>query len=219
MGGLSWYGEGRGCNQLTGWIIIDKATYVEGALTEIELQFEQHCEGVTAALHGEIKWYASDATQPAGPELPIPQSLWQPNPELLPESGNFVYLLSESQDYIGAGNEYLHSDVDTAITVSTGEGFVSISVGGWLGRFKTMVGLEQLEPGFYGDLQRYPFHNPAKGGLAWTGNGRGCNRLSGWFAVDDVSYLNGQLMAIDLRFEQHCEGLPPALYGKVHWQQ
>ncbi|MBA56586.1 MAG: hypothetical protein CMK89_19210 [Pseudomonadales bacterium] len=219
VGGLSWYGEGRGCNRLNGWIIINKVTYQDGLLTAIELEFEQHCEGGTPALHGEVKWYAADDTMPPGPEQPIPDTLWQPNPELLPESGNYVYLLSEPGDYIGGGQESLHLETESPITVSTGSGYVSFDVAGWLGRFQAMSGLEVLETGYYGDLQRFPFHNPAKGGLSWSGNGRGCNRLSGWFAVDSVSYVGGVLSAIDMRFEQHCEGNPPALLGKIHWSR
>jgi hypothetical protein len=26
-----------------------------------------------------------------------------------------------------------------------------------------------------------------------------------------------ELIAIDLRFEQHCEGAAPALHGQIHW--
>jgi hypothetical protein len=80
-----------------------------------------------------------------------------------------------------------------------------------------MTGLTQLQPGYYGDLQRYPFHNPVRGGLSVSGNGRGCNTLTGWFVVDAVSFTGGILDAIDLRFEQHCEGGAPALRGKLHW--
>ena len=80
-----------------------------------------------------------------------------------------------------------------------------------------MVGLSQLQPGYYGSLQRYPFHNPARGGLSWSGQGRGCNMLSGWFVVDAVSYVGGTLKAIDLRFEQACEGFMPPLRGQIHW--
>ena len=74
-----------------------------------------------------------------------------------------------------------------------------------------------LQPGYYADLRRYPFHNPARGGLSWSGEGRGCNTLIGWFAVDSVTYLDGVLTAIDLRFEQHCGGGTPALHGVVRW--
>jgi hypothetical protein len=56
-----------------------------------------------------------------------------------------------------------------------------------------------------------------KGGLSWGFEGRGCNNLNGWFAVDSVTYNGTALAAIELRFEQHCEGLAPALRGKIHW--
>jgi hypothetical protein len=79
--------------------------------------------------------------------------------------------------------------------------------------------LSQLKPGYYGGLQRYPFQNPIKGGMDWSGNGRGCNTLSGWFVVDQVSYSLGVMTSIDLRFEQHCEGGTAALHGAVHWAQ
>jgi hypothetical protein len=75
-----------------------------------------------------------------------------------------------------------------------------------------------LQPGYYGNLSRYPFHNPAKGGLDWSGNGRGCNTLTGWFAIDSVTYTGTTLTQIDLRFEQHCEGGTPALHGAIHWR-
>ncbi|QJD98809.1 hypothetical protein HH212_01125 [Massilia forsythiae] len=91
--------------------------------------------------------------------------------------------------------------------------------GGWTGDFVGMRSLSQLQPGYYGDLQRYPFNNAVKGGLDWSGNGRGCNILNGWFVVDKVSYALGQLNAIDLRFEQHCEGMAAAQHGAIHWQK
>ena len=219
VGGLSWDGEGRGCNTLTGWIIIDKVTYVENTLTEIELQFEQHCEGGAAALHGEIKWYAADTTTPPGPVTPLPTGLWEPAPELLPVSGNYVYLESESGDYIGQGSDYLYTEPTDTITVSSTDNRVTVSVGGWNATFQGMNSITELEQGYYGTLQRYPFHNPAKGGLSWSGNGRSCNSLSGWFVVDSITYVGGTLSAIDLRFEQHCEGDTPALNGKVSWSQ
>jgi hypothetical protein len=87
----------------------------------------------------------------------------------------------------------------------------------WNGDFQAMTSLGQLQPGYYGGLQRYPFHNPVKGGLSWYGDGRGCNTLAGWFVVDSVTYSAGNLASIDLRFEQHCEGVGAALHGAIHW--
>jgi len=57
------------------------------------------------------------------------------------------------------------------------------------------------------------------GGLSWVGESRGCNTLTGWFAVDSVAYGDGALAFIDLRFEQHCEDLSPALHGTIHWER
>jgi hypothetical protein len=82
-----------------------------------------------------------------------------------------------------------------------------------------MNSLTRLQVGYYDDLRRYPFHNPTKGGLNWSGEGRGCNTLTGWFAIDAVTYENGQLTAIELRFEQHCEGGAPALHGAIRSSQ
>ncbi len=223
MGGLAWFGEGRGCNTLTGSFTIERVTYVNDALTAIDLSFEQHCEGGTPALRGSIHWDASDPTLPPSPVFPVPGNLWQPAPGSTPATGNFVYLNSDVGDFIGQGQTYTYTPETATITLSTNsQGHLSVAVSGaqgWNGDFQTMYTLSQLEPGYYPDLRRYPFHNPAKGGLSWTGEGRGCNRLLGWFAVDRVVYTNGVLTALDLRFEQRCEGGTPALHGAIHWDR
>ena len=79
--------------------------------------------------------------------------------------------------------------------------------------------LSRLETGYYGDLQRFPSHNPAKGGLEWSGFGRGCNAIAGWFVVDSVAYNGVTLTAIDLRFEQRCDSQSAALRGQIRWRQ
>jgi hypothetical protein len=221
-GGLDWYGEGRGCSTLTGWFAIDKVSYVGDTLTAIDLRFEQHCEGMTPALHGQIHWRSSDTTVPPGPVNPPPAGLWQPPAGPIPVSGNYVYLQSETGDYIGAGLSYTYTPADAQITMSTTSGHLAIHVNGnqnWDGDFQAMSGLTQLQPGYYGNLQRYPIHNPAKGGLDWYGEGRGCNTLTGWFVIDNVTYVSGVLTAIDLRFEQHCDNNTAALHGQIHWNQ
>jgi len=223
VGGLAWFGEGRGCNTLTGSFTIERVTYVNNALTAIDLSFEQHCEGGTPALRGTIHWDASDQTRPPDPVFPVPGGLWQPAPGSTPATGNFVYLNSDVGDFIGQGQTYTYTPETATITLSTNnQGHLSVAVSGaqgWNGDFQTMYTLSQLAPGYYPDLQRYPFHNPAKGGLSWTGEGRGCNRLLGWFAVDRVVYTNGVLTSLDLRFEQRCEGGTAALHGAIRWDR
>ena len=139
---------------------------------------------------------------------------------MTPASGNFIYLESQPGDYIGGGRNYLYSQRDAVLAVSTSERSLSVNIDGDQGRyasFEAMNTLSRLEVGYYGDLQRYPFHNPTRGGISWGGEGRGCNTLSGWFVVDDIVYTNGVLSSVDLRFEQHCEGVAAALRGQIHW--
>ncbi|MFG6467621.1 hypothetical protein [Roseateles sp. BYS87W] len=220
-GGLDWTGNGRGCNELTGSFTITSATYVAGALSAVEMNFEQHCEGAGPALRGQIKWYASDTTTPPGPVNPPPANLWAPAAGSTPASGNYVYLQSDTGDFIGNGRRYTYTQADAVLTVNVAGGGVSVNVSGdqgWSGSFQAMQGLAQLQPGYYGNLQRSGFANPTRGGLDWGGEARGCNTLTGWFVVDRVSWVNGALAALDLRFEQHCEGATPALRGKVHWE-
>lgn len=218
VGGLTWYGEGRGCNTLTGWFAVDHATYAGGVLTAAIIRFEQHCEGGARALYGTIRWSASDPLAPPGPEWPIPAGLWAPAPGTTPASGSFVHLVSESGDYIGDGQTYTYTPTNATLNISENAGYVRVIAGGWYGDFQVMASVASLQRGYYGSLERYPFHNPARGGLSWWGNGRGCNVLTGWFAVDSVTYTNGILSAFDLRFEQRCEGFMPPLHGVIHWE-
>ena len=216
MGGISWFGEGRGCLVVTGSFTVDSITYVADSVSAVDLRFEQHCEGSTAALRGTIRWRADDPTRPAGPAA-IPRGLWQPPPGSTPATGNFVYLASDAGDFIGGGQTFLITAPNAPINLAATDGRVSVSAGGWFGVFQTMNTLTQMKAGYYAGLLRYPIHNPTRGGLAWTGNGRGCNRISGWFAADRVTYANGVLTALELRFEQHCERGTAALRGKIRW--
>lgn len=219
-GGLNWSGEGRGCNTLTGWFVVDSVTYDGNTLTAIDLRFEQHCEGGGPALNGEIHWDAADNTSAPGPVVPPPAGLWEPGAGVTPDTGNYVYLESDAGDFVGQGNNYLYTPSDTVISVTSNSAFLQVNLDGdesWSGNFQGMNSIMRLEVGYYGDLRRYPFYNPAKGGLSWTGEGRACNTLTGWFVVDSVTYDGNDLMAIDLRFEQHCEGGSAALKGEIHW--
>jgi hypothetical protein len=217
-GGVSWYGEHRGCNTLTGWFVVDEVSYSNGMLMSIKLRFEQHCEGAVSALHGEVNWTATDPATPPGPVVPPPQNLWAPPPGATPAAGNYVYVQSEVGDIVGGGQTYLHTPADSVITVSTDTGYFGIRVNGtyWHGDFKGMSHLTQLQAGYYGDLRLYPFHDLSKGGLSWS-NANACNTVAGWFVVDKISYLNGALSSIKLRFEQHCEMFTPALRGEISW--
>lgn len=63
--GLSFYGQGRGCNRLTGRFEIKEIIYdpISGDVTNLAVDFEQHCEGREPALYGYIR-YNSDVSIP-----------------------------------------------------------------------------------------------------------------------------------------------------------
>ena len=129
-----------------------------------------------------------------------------------------MHLQSDAGDYIGGGQTSTITPAVAPISVTASGAHLTVSTSGWTGDFQGMNSISTLQPGYYGDLSRYPFHNPTKGGLNWSGNGRGCNTITGWFAVDSVTYTGTTLTQIDLRFEQHCEGGTPALHGAIHWR-
>jgi hypothetical protein len=223
LGMLSVGGEGRGCNRPTGWFAVDAISYTDGALTAIDLRFEQYCDGQTTPLNGKLHWTKANADSfiPTGPNA-IPANLWRPAAGLVPATGNFVYLTSTPGDYVGKGGSALYTPSVAQINANGTGATAHISVLGdstWFGDFAAMNSLSQLQVGYYSDVTGYPNYNPVKGGLAWSGNGSGCNHVTGWFAVDAISYSNGAMTSLDLRFEQHCEGDPnEAMRGQIHWR-
>lgn len=223
-GGLSWSGDNRGCNQSIGWFVVDDVSYTDGAVSALDLRFEQHCELWQAALRGQVHWRASDTTGAPGPTA-IPPGLWQPPPGATPASGSYVYLDADAGDYVVSGSagpatKDLYISPADPISVSTTAGPVpgpnlTVAVDGWTGEFAGMYSLSELEPGYYGPL--LTTFDPATGSVDWFGMGRGCDYTTGWMAIDSISYVGGAVTAVDLRFEQHCNGASPALHGQIHW--
>jgi len=131
---------------------------------------------------------------------------------------SYVHLQSTTGDYIGHGQVYSYTQSNSTLTVDvSAQGVVTVKVAGaqnWQGQFQMPNSGAQLLPGTYG-ATRYPF-NGAVAGMDWSGEGRGCNTITGQFKVDNAVYTAGALTLLDLRFEQHCEGLTPALYGQIH---
>lgn len=65
LAGLEVFGQGRGCNTLTGSFTILNIAYGPfGYLESFDATFEQHCEGGAAALRGEVE-FATPTPPPA----------------------------------------------------------------------------------------------------------------------------------------------------------
>jgi hypothetical protein len=219
--GMSWSGEGRGCNALTGSFTIDSLIWSSGIgskLVSLDLRFEQHCEDLAPALKGTIHWRDDDRTVPPGPVMPIPTNLWRPPAGATPAEGDFVFLESDPGDSVGHGTTTLIQG--TMEITQLHRQMVVIQVGGSLGFdgwFGVMNSIPQFQEGYYGGLMRWAFSNPTVGGIDVGYNDRYCNKITGWFVIDRVYYALGVLAGIELRFEQHCEAIIPALRGAVRW--
>ncbi len=216
-GGLAWSGGGRGCDTETGWFVIDSITWSGGTLASVDARFEQHCDGATAALHGQIHWVSGDPTTPPGPQSPVPAGLWTPPAGSTPASGSYVYLQSDAADYIGGGQTTLLTPATSTISIGNSGALFYIYAADWTGNFVAMDSIAQLQPGYYPNAGLVMSSNPTRGQLSWSGGDRSCTALTGWFAIDRITYVGSMIVALDLRFEQHCQGLPAALHGQIHW--
>jgi hypothetical protein len=137
---------------------------------------------------------------PSDPPAPVPGA-WS------------VQFTSDQGDYIGQGQSWSFGPPTDSIHVTATRSHVTFEVGDWYGDFAAPPG-QQLEAGrVYDGARRYPF-NDAAPGLSISGDGRGCNELSGTFTVSKIEFdAAGTLRAFEVTFEQHCEHMPPALRG------
>jgi hypothetical protein len=65
--GLAIYGEGRGCNTLTGSFTVDEAVFGgpdSSYIQDFVVTFEQHCEGGEPALRGTLRIHNPPAPEP-----------------------------------------------------------------------------------------------------------------------------------------------------------
>ena len=286
--GLDVSGNSAGCNTLTGRFDIRQVTYGSGsAVTAFWATFEQHCEGVTPALRGEIRFDADTAlyiltpsdvfaaqnepvqfqvtgtdtrgyaVQLTASELPPDAAFTEHGdgtgtfswPQGSPNAGTIqvsfsahsaqgettatatavhIYgaellaMGSDPGDYIGGGQSYLFNGANATFQASRNSGNgVSLRVTGgglwWSLDFAAPGGLP-LSPGIYEGARRFPFQDPGQPGLDVSGNGRGCNTLTGRFEIREVSYGSGSTVtAFWATFEQHCEGGTPALRGEIRF--
>lgn len=221
-GAVEWAAAHERCEGNTrGWMTIDAVSYRGDALSAIEFRFEQRCsDGAAPPLRGKIRWAADDATRPPGPQA-VSADLWSPPAAALPATGNYVYLQSDAGEWIGQGQTLLVTPNQFPFILYENQGKLTVSLGSlpkqeWIGHFQGDYTQRRLERGYYAGLLDVILGNPARGGISWSGQARGC-QASGWFVVDDIRYTRGVLRSVDLRFEQICQHSDKALRGKIHW--
>ena len=131
--------------------------------------------------------------------------------------GNVLFLNGDAGDFIHPGMETINTGTFN-VTPSSFHVAISVNAGAlWSLNFATDQLNLPIGPQVYRDAERWPFEGPGHPGLDVTGNGRGCNTLTGAFQVEDLqTTAAGALTSFTATFEQHCEGAGPALRGCVH---
>ena len=175
---------------------------------------------------------AGAATSPAGPAVAATAASVgaTTGPGAFPAAtgpATVLILDSDPGDWIGAG-QYQTIDGSTAtFTPFTSGGSAPSAVGvsvtqsgvTWGAGFAAPPG-QALAVGSYTGAVRAPFNQPGQPGLDVSGDGRGCNTVSGSFTVEDLALAtDGTVLAFAATFVQYCGngGVGPALYGEVRY--
>lgn len=125
----------------------------------------------------------------------------------------------DAGDYITGGRSYRFTPADAALSfVPNYAAGIGVGVNGsswWTLDFAPGTGAP-LAVGSYTGAQRFPFQEAGHPGLSLSGDGRGCNTLTGQYTVHQLKLdSGGNPLVLDISFEQHCEGGTPAAYGQV----
>src|SRR5262245_11798494 len=147
------------------------------------------------------------------------------------QAADVIFLKSEPGDFIGSGQEQVLTDQEVDISVFRNfDNGVSVFANNFsrpntprliFFSFDFAAPFSaQLQPGPFENATRFPFQDPAVPGLSASGDGRGCNTLTGRFDVleIEVNSSSGEVEKFAADFEQHCEGAQPALFGSIRFR-
>lgn len=125
--------------------------------------------------------------------------------------GSTVTFSGSGGDYITQDREWSYdtTNADITATASADGSRLNLGINGdtwWYLDFAAPAG-ESLTAGVtYDGAIRYPFQEPEQPGLSLSGDGRGCNELSGSFTVLAAEFAaDGSVEQFEATFEQHCE--------------
>lgn len=125
-----------------------------------------------------------------------------------------VLLESDVGDYIGQGRTQTYATV----TVNGDQTSVNIDFSPYHATFAAPRGGTLATNTEFPGATRYPFQSPTNAGLSVSGDGRGCNRLTGWFEVREALFSsNGAPARLAIDFKQNCERSSAALYGAIRF--
>ncbi|HET9727952.1 MAG TPA: hypothetical protein VFR41_00950 [Acidimicrobiia bacterium] len=193
--GMDIWGDGRGCNPLTGdFTIYEICADNAGNVTQFDAVANQHCEGQAPNLLASLRYNAT------------PMNL---------------NLTSDAGDYVGQGMSKLY-DGDTSVfgltSYGSNGGFVYTASGlsdNWTAIITPPTGGTLAKGQTYTTLR---FANVTNAGLDFFGDGRGCNQSSGKMTINALQRDgSGAITALNVTLEQHCENAVPALHATIRY--
>lgn len=130
---------------------------------------------------------------------------------------NLLTWRSPQGDFIGGGTNLSLTAADFGVpqsTVNSTTVNVSLVTDSFFSLHFAAIAGGTLLPGTYLAAERWPFQSAGHPGLDVSGQGRGCNQLTGQFTILE---LNGATAPpqFGARFVQSCEGTEPPLRGTV----
>lgn len=138
--------------------------------------------------------------------------------------GNLAYLEGDPGDFIHPGSATIAGAKWES--VATSPSYVDVArrpitdEDSWTFEFATVSSTPAtpLAVGVYEGATRAAFRLPGTPGLQVSGDGRGCNRLSGRFRIHAIDFREGRLKLLTATFEQRCQDVSGTLRGCVHFE-
>jgi hypothetical protein len=139
--------------------------------------------------------------------------------------GNVLFFDGDAGCYIFAGQQTV-TEASWSATATSSQVHISLDPtdskqGLWWDLYFDASRLANpvLDTQVYDKAQRWPFQDAGHPGLDVSGDGRGCNTVSGKFQIQELETDTDGLASFTATFEHHCEGGTPALRGCVHYER
>lgn len=138
------------------------------------------------------------------------------NNAIISHAANILYFTSSPTSIFSYANSLILTSPTTTFSAyrySSDEGYSANGVKLWANPYSgyslAIVGPNNSLPivGFYSNATRFPFMGSGPG-LAFSGNGRGNNTLTGYFNVLEANYdINGNVLSFAVDFMQYDRGV------------
>jgi hypothetical protein len=191
-------------------VVIDPADSREGGAVRCNLVLRRGKEDIDIA---SLPVFAAGAARPSFQALREGRFI-QPLRSTSPVS--YLRFESSTGDYIGQGKSYAYEKGDLALTPFQGGVQCQVApFGNWTLLFGAGRG-RNLDVAEYRGAKRHPFSGESPG-IELTGNGRGCNIISGEFRVWEFEQKGNSVVRFAADFVQRCEEKMPPIVGMLRY--